>query len=105
MLSADESTRAGGNFHLVNRKSRKTIWLNWLLLLLLLVTNSLTMTACVKIHEKDKSDQESVKDKSDKGDKKHEGNKSKQKAQPQPTSAEDKYKAEGEDKIDDDDPE
>ncbi len=90
---------------LVNRKSRKTIWLNWLLLLLLLVTNSLTITACVKLHGKDKSDKESVKDKSDKGDKNHEGNKSKKKAQPQPTSADDKYKAEGEDKIDDDDPE
>jgi flagellar basal body-associated protein FliL len=89
----------------VNSKSRKIIWLNWLLLLLLLVTNSLTMTACVTLHGKDKSDKENVKDKSDKGDKKQEGNKSKHQAKPQPTSADDKYKGDGEDKIDDDDPE
>jgi hypothetical protein len=87
----------------VNRKSRKIILLNCLLLLLLLGTNSLTLTACVKIHGKD--DKESVKDNSDKGDKKHEGNKSKHQAQPQPTSDDEKYKVEGQDKIDDDDPE
>ena len=86
-------------------KSRKFIWLNWMLLVLLLVTNSLTLTGCAKSKEKDKSHKENVKDKSDKENKKHEGNKSKHKAQPQPTSADDKYKAEGEDKIDDDDPE
>ena len=85
-----------------NDRFKKNIWLNWLLLLLLLVGNSLALTACVKLHKKDNPKQENVKEKGEKGEK---GEKSKNQVKPQPTSPEEKYQEEGEDRIDDDDPE